>query len=187
MVESRLRVARGASLAGVAGGRRWRASLAGIAGESSGNIGLEAQNREIPRSCIGPPPCAPANGRPGFPFGFLGASGRLPKARRGRVFIVQFFFFSRSCTQKLPGWQLTAQLTGIGSERPRAAVRKKRPFALYCHNTAGALPAWVSLWTTYNPTGTSPPPPLPSLQRSVTSRCASAQSTSRMLQWRLRR
>ena len=32
-------------------------------------------------------------GRPGFPFAFLGAGGRLPKARRGRVFIVQFFFF----------------------------------------------------------------------------------------------
>ena len=36
------------------------------------------------------PPCAPTNGRPGFPFGFLGAGGRLPKARRGRVFIVKF-------------------------------------------------------------------------------------------------
>ena len=33
-----------------------------------------------------PPPCAPTNGRPGFPFGFLGAGGRLPKARRGRFF-----------------------------------------------------------------------------------------------------
>ena len=33
-----------------------------------------------------PPPCAPTNGRPGFPFGFLGAGGRLPKTRRGRVF-----------------------------------------------------------------------------------------------------
>ena len=32
------------------------------------------------------PPCAPTNGRPGFPFGFLGAGGRLPKARRGRFF-----------------------------------------------------------------------------------------------------
>ena len=41
----------------------------------------------------GPPPCAPANGRPGFPFGFLGAGGRFPKARRGRVFIAEFFFF----------------------------------------------------------------------------------------------
>ena len=39
-----------------------------------------------------PPPCAPANGRPGgFPFGFLGSGGRrLPKARRGRVFIAQY-------------------------------------------------------------------------------------------------
>jgi len=27
------------------------------------------------------------NGRPGFPFGFLSAGGRLPKARRGRFFI----------------------------------------------------------------------------------------------------
>ena len=35
-----------------------------------------------------PPPCAPTNGRPGFPFGFLDAGGRLPKAGRGRVFIV---------------------------------------------------------------------------------------------------
>ena len=25
--------------------------------------------------------------------------------------------------------------------------RGKRPIALYCHNTTGALPAWVSLWT----------------------------------------
>ena len=40
-----------------------------------------------------PPPCAPANGRPGFPVGFLGgAGGRLPKARRGRVFIVQYYY-----------------------------------------------------------------------------------------------
>ena len=39
------------------------------------------------------PPCAPTNGRPGFPFGFLGAGGRLPKARRGRIFIVYFHFF----------------------------------------------------------------------------------------------
>ena len=31
---------------------------------------------------LDPPPRAPANGRPGFPFGFLGAGGRLPKARR---------------------------------------------------------------------------------------------------------
>ena len=36
---------------------------------------------------LDPPPCAPANGRPGFPFGFLGAGGRLPKARRGRVLL----------------------------------------------------------------------------------------------------
>ena len=34
-----------------------------------------------------PPPRAPANGRPRFPFGFLGAGGRLPKARRGRFLI----------------------------------------------------------------------------------------------------
>ena len=42
-----------------------------------------------------PPPCAPANGRPGgFPFGFLGAGGRrLPKARRGRVFIAQYYYY----------------------------------------------------------------------------------------------
>ena len=42
-----------------------------------------------------PPPCAPTNGRPGFPFGFLGDSGRLQKAQRGRFFIAQFFFFLR--------------------------------------------------------------------------------------------
>ena len=44
--------------------------------------------------------CAPANGRPGFPFGFVGAGGRLPKARRGRLLIGKFsfllFFFRRS-------------------------------------------------------------------------------------------
>ena len=33
-----------------------------------------------------PRPRAPANGWPGFPFGFLGAGSRLPKARRGRVY-----------------------------------------------------------------------------------------------------
>ena len=43
--------------------------------------------------CLGPPPCAPTNGRPGFSFGFLGAGGRLPKARRGRVFIVQYYYY----------------------------------------------------------------------------------------------
>ena len=40
----------------------------------------------------GPPPRAPANGRPGFPFvGFLGAGGRLPKERRNGVGV---FFLS---------------------------------------------------------------------------------------------
>ena len=34
-----------------------------------------------------PLPCAPTNGRPGFPFGFLGAGGRLPKARRVRFLL----------------------------------------------------------------------------------------------------
>ena len=43
----------------------------------------------VPRSFLmiaglGPPPCAPANGRPGFPFGFMGAGGRFLKERRGR-------------------------------------------------------------------------------------------------------
>ena len=42
----------------------------------------------VTRRHTDPPPCAPTNGRPGFPFGFLGAGGRLPKARRGRFFIV---------------------------------------------------------------------------------------------------
>ena len=45
---------------------------------------------------IDPPPCAPTNARPGFPFGFLGACGRLPKARRGRVSIVQFIIITAS-------------------------------------------------------------------------------------------
>ena len=35
----------------------------------------------------GPPPRTPANGRPGLPFGFVGAAGgRLPKERRWRVY-----------------------------------------------------------------------------------------------------
>ena len=46
-----------------------------------------------------PPPCAPTNGRPGFPFGFLGAGGRLPKARlehvRGRFFFAQYCCYFR--------------------------------------------------------------------------------------------
>ena len=58
---------------------------------------------------------------------------------------------------------------------------QKRPFALYCRNTAGALPVRVSLWTTSNRTGTSPPPPSTSLQKVITSRCASAQSTSKIV------
>ena len=39
----------------------------------------------------------PTNGRPGFPFGFLGAGGRLPKERRGLVFIAKCHYVS--CTQ----------------------------------------------------------------------------------------
>ena len=54
---------------------------------------LAAQKALREAGSAGPPPCAPTNGRPGFPFDFLGAGGRLPKARHGRVFIVQFFFF----------------------------------------------------------------------------------------------
>ena len=45
------------------------------------------------RWLVGPPPCAPTNGRPGFSFGFLGAGRRLPKARRGRVFIVHYHYY----------------------------------------------------------------------------------------------
>ena len=51
---------------------------------------LKSVQASQPTACPGrldhrpvPTPCAPANGRPGFPFGFLGAGGRLPKARRG--------------------------------------------------------------------------------------------------------
>ena len=37
---------------------------------------------------VGPPPRAPTNGRPGFPFGFPGAGGgRFPKARRKRFLL----------------------------------------------------------------------------------------------------
>ena len=39
---------------------------------------------------LGPPPHAPANGRPGFSFGFpMGSGGRfrIAKARRGRVYL----------------------------------------------------------------------------------------------------
>ena len=64
----------------------------------SGGKSAAAQERKLQAATkreinADPPPCAPTNGRPGFPFGFLGAGGRLPKARRGQVFIVQFFFF----------------------------------------------------------------------------------------------
>ena len=56
--------------------------------------------------------------------------GRLPKTRRGHFFIVQFT---------------------IGLSRQLAVHGEKRPFALYCHNTAGALlPVRVSLWTILN-------------------------------------
>ena len=41
--------------------------------------------KPIRRAQFDPPPRAPKNDRPGFPFGFLGAGGRLPEARRGRV------------------------------------------------------------------------------------------------------
>ena len=42
------------------------------------------------------------NGRPGFPFGFLGAGGRLPKARRGRVFIVQYYYYAHATKKTMP-------------------------------------------------------------------------------------
>ena len=56
--------------------------------------------RSIETERFGPPPCAPTNGRPGFPFGFLGAGGRLPKARRGRVFIEQLIHHYRDQTMR---------------------------------------------------------------------------------------
>ena len=37
----------------------------------------------LARREYGPPPRAPANDRPGFPFGFLCAGGRLPTIRNG--------------------------------------------------------------------------------------------------------
>ena len=56
--------------------------------------GCEPRNAGPGSPLLDPPPCAPPNGRPGFhagfPFGFLGAGRRLPKARRGRAFDVQF-------------------------------------------------------------------------------------------------
>ena len=68
-----------------------------------------------------PPPCAPTNGRPGFPFGFLGAGGRLPKARRRRVFIVYI--------TTTTGWWLVVLLV------------TPTPHALLCHNRGTSQPA----------------------------------------------
>ena len=61
----------------------------------------EARARQPPA----PPSRRKPEGKPGrpspermaglvdFPFGFLGAGGRLPKARRGRVFIVKYYYY----------------------------------------------------------------------------------------------
>ena len=56
------------------------------------NVIKRNQAKNIPNlvSCLHRALRRMANDRPGFPFGFLGAGGRLPKARRGRVCIVQF-------------------------------------------------------------------------------------------------
>ena len=47
---------------------------------------------------LGPPPRALTNGRPGFPFGFLSAGGRLLKARRGRVCCATHHHSMASCS-----------------------------------------------------------------------------------------
>ena len=55
--------------------------------------------------------------------------------------------------------QLSARLVNAVSGRwenresvVKARELKKRPFSLYCHNSAGALPVRVSLWTILNRT-----------------------------------
>ena len=49
--------------------------------------------------------------RPSFPFGFLGAGGRLPKARRGHFFIAQFTAIIRTHDKQGTG-------PGNGPRRP---------------------------------------------------------------------
>ena len=44
-----------------------------------------------------PPPRAPTNGRPGFPFGFLGAGGRLPHGTAWAGFVVFFVPLGGAC------------------------------------------------------------------------------------------
>ena len=83
------------------------------------------------QSHYAPPPCAPTNGRPGFPFGFLGAGGRLPKARRGRVSFVQFFFFFFTS-------QSPKTATKIISKKGGCAAQSTLNFPLKKRNLAGA-------------------------------------------------
>jgi len=64
------------------------------------------QHGEISLVFADPPPRAPANGRPGFPFGFLGAGGRLPKARRGRVYVQFIIMITIPCFHAgRPAWE----------------------------------------------------------------------------------
>ena len=64
-------------------------------------------------------------GASGFPFGFLGAGGRLPKARRGRVFIAQFIII-----------RLVLLVSGLRTRRSRRGGAARPPTRLQRDATA---------------------------------------------------
>ena len=101
-----------------------------------------------PMANNGPPPCAPANGRPGFPFCFVGAGGRLPKGRRGRFFKCAVLLLLLRCGRGMvPGRcaHSRRELPGFpGSRVPRRCAK----------NTGSRVPARISAATG---TGSDPP------------------------------
>ena len=76
-----------------------------------------------------PPPCALTNGRPGFPFGCLGAGGRLPKARRGRVLILQCHYYRAVAIRHWGGAVLATPCTLRSCDGPRVSL-SMRPLGL---------------------------------------------------------
>ena len=108
---------------------------------------------------------------PGFLFGFLGAGGRLPKARRGRFFIVQFLFFLERISS-CEGRTKVAFTTKPGSlHRPVSSLTSSLEVSLPAGFPAvvrlGALPySWALCFLCMGVLDTSGSPPTTAVQGS---------------------
>ena len=115
---------------------------------TTGGTNNRAVNPVRFRTPTDPPPRAPTNGRLGFPFGSLGAGGRLPKARRGRFFQKFNSSSSSSSSSQAGGKKPAVLLSGLKKimHAPRAFTSERAwPDEKPCQSSTVRLFSFCSL------------------------------------------